>query len=486
MAFSNKQQINSMESSVNTLAETKQNILNDTNKNEVSLLKLTATNLYAGIFYYLGQPLEQLLGNKQNLLSNNTDVDLRQVSCTNLTVNDSNIVSAINLKQNIIDTTKDVQMRNLTCNDVQMQNLTCNSVGIKGIDVISSLNAKQYIIQDGDLTIDRTTGLQKTFDDLNVVLDTKQDIISSSTELSLKSLTVGGSDFVSIQAIGPGPPSESPNIGEIQCESLIINYGLNVEEKLNEHTTSLSSLEEQINDNTISLSSLANEKQDTISSDIDLDVKSLDVAGRMTVTSSGNIGIGTTSPAYQNHIVGQTNFGNIVDSNGIRLVIGANSNGNPHHVDCYGTSTLHFNYFSQLNVGVPSLSYTSDDRIKENKADISNATKTLLKLRPQIYNKYKNFDCSGDFTVESGLIAQEVYYQAHELRHIVNLNRDASGNEMIPDEVTLNTDYDIHNDLDYEKMGWGEGIVSINYTDLIPYLIKSVQELEKRVVELEK
>ena len=64
MAFSNKQQINSMESSVNTLAETKQNILNDTNKNEVSLLKLTATNLYAGIFYYLGQPLEQLLGNK--------------------------------------------------------------------------------------------------------------------------------------------------------------------------------------------------------------------------------------------------------------------------------------------------------------------------------------------------------------------------------------------------------------------------------------
>ena len=64
---------------------------------------------------------------------------------------------------------------------------------------------------------------------------------------------------------------------------------------------------------------------------------------------------------------------------------------------------------------------------------------------------------------------------------------------MIPDEVTLNTYYDIHNDLDYEKMGWGEGIVSINYTDLIPYLIKSVQEqnkinedLLKRVFELEK
>ena len=57
---------------------------------------------------------------------------------------------------------------------------------------------------------------------------------------------------------------------------------------------------------------------------------------------------------------------------------------------------------------------------------------------------------------------------------------------MIPDEVTLNTDFDIKNDLDYEKLGWGKGIVSVNYNDLIPYLIKSIQELEKRVVELEK
>ena len=443
--------------------------------------------MYAGNFYYLGQPLEQLLGNKQNLLSNNTDVDLRQVSCTNLTVNDSNIVSAINLKQNIIDTTKDVQMRNLMCNDVHMINLTCNSVGIDGIDVISSLNAKQDIIQDGDLTIDRTTGLQKTFDDLNVVLDAKQDTIGSSTELSLKSLTVGGSDFVSIQAIGPGPPSESPNIGEIQCESLIINYGLNVENKFNEHTAPISSLEEQINDNTISLSSLANEKQDTITSSSDIDVKSLDVAGRMTVPSSGNIGIGTTSPAYTNHIMGRTVIEDTRNNSG-KLVIGNENEGGFHHMDSYGGNAgiFYINYYSGLQVRVPSISESSDDRIKANEADISNATQTLLKLRPQTYNKYINSDCSGDFTVESGLIAQEIYYQAPELRYIINLNNDMSGNVMIPEELTLNTDYNIKNDLDYEKLGWGEGIVSVNYTNLIPYLIKSIQELEKRVVELEK
>jgi len=152
MAFSNKQQLNSMESSIQSLEVsigTKQDILDDDTKNEVSLLKLTATNLYAGIFYYLGQPLEQLLGNKQNLLSKNTDATMRQISCTNLTVNDSNIVSAINLKQNIIDATKDVQLRNLTC----------NSVDIAGTNVISSINTKQEIIQVGDLSIEQTTGI---------------------------------------------------------------------------------------------------------------------------------------------------------------------------------------------------------------------------------------------------------------------------------------------------------------------------------------
>ena len=150
---------------------------------------------------------------------------MRQVSCTNLTVGDSNIVSAINLKQNIIGTTEDVQMRNLTC----------NSVDIAGTNVISSLDAKQEIIQDGDLTIDRTMGLKKSLDDITGAIDTKQDIIGSNTETSLKSLTVGDADFVSTQALGPillYPPTEGPNIGEIQCESLIINVGLNVEEKL--------------------------------------------------------------------------------------------------------------------------------------------------------------------------------------------------------------------------------------------------------------
>ena len=101
-------------------------------------------------FYFLGQPLEQLLGNKQNLLSKNTDATMRQISCTNLTVNDSNMDSAINLKQNIIGATK----------DVQLWNFICNSVDVAGTNVFSSINTKQDIIQVGDLSIGQTMGLQ--------------------------------------------------------------------------------------------------------------------------------------------------------------------------------------------------------------------------------------------------------------------------------------------------------------------------------------
>ena len=223
-----------MESSVQSLEVTigtKQDILDDDTKNEVSLLKLTATNLYAGIFYYLGQPLEQLLGNKQNLLSKNTDATMRQISCTHLTVNDSNIVSAINLKQNIIDATKDVQLRNLTC----------NSVDIAGTNVISSINTKQDIIQVGDLSIEQTTGLQPILDgisdgldSLSDGLDSKQDTLGYNSNLSIKSLIVGGSLFNSTQAIGPiliDPDPINEAIGEIKCEILVINEVLDVEEK---------------------------------------------------------------------------------------------------------------------------------------------------------------------------------------------------------------------------------------------------------------
>lgn len=130
---------------------------------------------------------------------------------------------------------------------------------------------------------------------------------------------------------------------------------------------------------------------------------------------------------------------------------------------------------------------TSDDRIKNNEQYIENATETLSKLTPQIYDKYNNMELTGDFKKESGLITQEVYYNAPELRHLVHIPKeyDSSGNDItpVPDEMDL-SNVDIQNDPDYSAHGWGEKITSLDYNGLIPYLIKSNQEMNAIIKEM--
>ena len=129
-----------------------------------------------------------------------------------------------------------------------------------------------------------------------------------------------------------------------------------------------------------------------------------------------------------------------------------------------------------------------DDRIKKNEKLIVNATETLSKLTPQIYDKYHTMDLSGSSTIESGLIAQEVYYNAPELRHLVVVGKeyDASGNDYTPtpDEMDL-SGVDIGSDPNYGSHGWSKTEHSgLHYQGLIPYLIKSNQELAERIETL--
>jgi len=209
----------------------------------------------------------------------------------------------------------------------------------------------------------------------------------------------------------------------------------------------------------------------------------------------------------------------------------------------------------------------SDDRLKENEVLVTNATDTLMKLRPEIYDKKPDFTSTDTSTwqKETGLIAQDLWYGAPELRHLVKLGThtdtevcdyepiiypplvsgvdisgveyvtvnapfktdasgnpidvsgnlmlvdasgnpvDASGNPVPPNtEVvmvdnrpkskcvmkTVNTPVnpenivdipvtpDIQQDPDYTALGWGDTPASVNYIGLIPYLIKSIQELK--------
>jgi hypothetical protein len=130
-------------------------------------------------------------------------------------------------------------------------------------------------------------------------------------------------------------------------------------------------------------------------------------------------------------------------------------------------------------IKVNGTSYSSDDRIKSNEQYIENATETLLKLKPQTYDKGSmNMDENNGWKMrESGLIAQDVWYDAPELRHLVSRDKDAE----IPPEKPY-VDDDPQKDPDYSM--WGE-IASLNYESLIAYLIKSNQELHARIQALE-
>ena len=160
-----------------------------------------------------------------------------------------------------------------------------------------------------------------------------------------------------------------------------------------------------------------------------------------------------------------------------------------HHIDTYTTGTnagrrMYINWYADQPVTLRKTSYVSDDRLKVDEKFIENATATLMKLRPQTYMKYPevrdismirpNFDVSGSF--ESGLIAQEIYYDAPELRHLVDIT-DLSDNKIIPSSD------DPQKDPDYSD--WGDMPTSVDYIGLIAYIIKSNQELHQRISILE-
>ena len=131
-------------------------------------------------------------------------------------------------------------------------------------------------------------------------------------------------------------------------------------------------------------------------------------------------------------------------------------------------------------------SNASDGRLKENEELIENVCDTLSKLRPQLYDKKPDID-NDDHTSwykESGLIAQDMYYDAPELRHLVHrgkLELDEEGNSIPLPEIP--TSIDPTQDPDYSS--WGKDPASVNYIGLIAYLVKANTELHERVKALE-
>ena len=120
-----------------------------------------------------------------------------------------------------------------------------------------------------------------------------------------------------------------------------------------------------------------------------------------------------------------------------------------------------------------TLRHSSDDRRKINEQYITNATATIMKLSPQIYTKLNNFEENqGTPTkIESGLIAQELYYNSPELRHLVNIeNRDWYGNKKMPVKYDLSENSVIITDLNQST------IVDLEYRRMMLIMKHSYDE----------
>jgi len=103
----------------------------------------------------------------------------------------------------------------------------------------------------------------------------------------------------------------------------------------------------------------------------------------------------------------------------------------------------------------------SDKRRKSKIKAMSKSLDILSKLVPKLYEK--------EGKRESGFIAQEIYYDARELRHVVWPGRDANPNDDAPEP-------------DYSD--WGKRHACLRYLHFIAYVVKSVQELRERIERL--
>ena len=218
---------------------------------------------------------------------------------------------------------------------------------------------------------------------------------------------------------------------------------------------------------------------ETITNLIPLDVSggTVNMLSSTTNVSSGVVDISGTT--WMNR--GQSG-GTIADAYQKGLVIESNSSSSSDavlHIETAG-QTQAFSVRADGAVYADNvLEHSSDDRRKINEQHITNASEILNKLSPQIYTKLNAFVENGGTptNTESGLIAQEIYYNVPELRHLVY----TEGNPQ-PYDLSGTT---IENDPDYNALGWGPKSATVNYIGLIPYLIKASQEKQAILDEQE-
>ena len=130
----------------------------------------------------------------------------------------------------------------------------------------------------------------------------------------------------------------------------------------------------------------------------------------------------------------------------------------------------------------------SDDRIKFEETTITDGLSTIMKLNPVLYKKGKNIGDTDLSTMkrESGFVAQEVYNNVPEMRHLVDFDKSLSRN-FVDGDLNGNCVTDI-----YSKKTDSDGVTeekpevcTICYDEMIPFTVKAIQELNALVNTLQ-
>jgi hypothetical protein len=115
---------------------------------------------------------------------------------------------------------------------------------------------------------------------------------------------------------------------------------------------------------------------------------------------------------------------------------------------------------------------SSDDRVKDGETFIKDAVKTIFNLKPQTYDKRGTLDKTDSIqSHESGFMAQDIWYDTPELRHMVRLPPTANPTQEKPPSATG----DPRDDPDYSA--WGPDVASIDHVQVVPYTVKAIQEI---------
>jgi hypothetical protein len=214
-------------------------------------------------------------------------------------------------------------------------------------------------------------------------------------------------------------------------------------------------------------------------------------AERMRIDSSGNVGINTTSPSLKLEVIGDIKSNGITNRTSLQGVNPTPTDNNSFelangYLNLYrdDTATVKQVVFGKNGSEVGNITTTgsttayntsSDYRLKENVVDLTNATERLKQLQPKRFNFIKDADKTVD-----GFIAHEV-------------------SSVVPEAVT-GTHNEVKTWKEYEELPEGVSVgdnkldengntipeyQGIDQAKLVPLLVKTIQELEARITQLE-